>query len=51
MSDTDTRRQEAERRGITIGILVVVLIALGVYFYWHHAEVRGADAPAAAVAP
>jgi hypothetical protein len=29
-------RTDAERRGITIGILVVALLCLSLFFVWHH---------------
>ena len=32
-----------EREGIVIGILVIVLIALLVFFYWHSVGGRGSD--------
>lgn len=43
MSDelrTDTRTDD-EKRGITIGILVVVLLCLSLFFVWHHYGVPG----------
>ena len=50
MSDelrTDTRTDD-EKRGITIGILVVVLLCLSLFFVWHHYGVPGSgDQPAA----
>ncbi|HXY30577.1 MAG TPA: hypothetical protein VEI06_07685 [Gemmatimonadaceae bacterium] len=33
-------RTDSERAGIMIGILVSVLIALGVYFYWRGTGAR-----------
>ena len=46
MSDelrTDTRTDD-EKRGITIGILVVVLLCLSLLFVWHHFGVPGSGA-------
>jgi hypothetical protein len=37
---TDTRT-DSERRGITIGILVVALLCLSLFFVWHHYGVAG----------
>ena len=42
-----TRSDEA-KRGITIGILVVALICLSLFFVWRHYGVVGADARAGA---
>jgi hypothetical protein len=42
---TDTRSDD-EKRGITIGILVVVLLCLTLFFVWRHYGVPGsADRP------
>lgn len=39
-------RTDSERRGITIGILVVALLCLSLFFVWHHYGVPGsADHP------
>ncbi|HEY8793316.1 MAG TPA: hypothetical protein VIM15_00110 [Gemmatimonadaceae bacterium] len=41
-------RTDSERRGITIGILVVVLLCLSLFFVWHFHGVPGSgDQPAA----
>ncbi|HEV7704537.1 MAG TPA: hypothetical protein VGO46_09600 [Gemmatimonadaceae bacterium] len=37
---TDTRSDD-EKRGITIGILVVVLLCLSLFFVWRHYGVPG----------
>jgi len=37
---TDTRSDD-EKRGITIGILVVVLLCLSLFFVWRHFGVPG----------
>ena len=34
-------RTDSERRGITIGILVVALLCLSLFFVWHHYGVPG----------
>ncbi len=51
MSDelvTDSRT-DSERRGITIGILIVALLCLALFFVWHHYGVAGsASVPARA---
>lgn len=39
-SSTDTRSDD-EKRGITIGILVVALLCLSVFFVWRHYGVPG----------
>lgn len=45
---TTGTRTDGERRGITIGILVVALMCLSLFFVWHHYGVAGsADHPAA----
>jgi hypothetical protein len=44
---TDTRTDD-EKRGITIGILVVALLCLSLFFVWHHYGVPGSDARTAA---
>lgn len=41
-------RTDSERRGITIGILVVVLLCLSLFFVWHHYGVAGSGARPAA---
>jgi hypothetical protein len=39
-------RTDSERRGITIGILVVALLCLSLFFVWRHYGVAGsADRP------
>ncbi|MEO6208898.1 MAG: hypothetical protein ABIQ10_02120 [Gemmatimonadaceae bacterium] len=44
-------RTDSERRGITIGILVVALLCLSLFFVWHHYGVAGSgNSPAAATA-
>ncbi|MDQ2931287.1 MAG: hypothetical protein M3Y05_10785 [Gemmatimonadota bacterium] len=44
-------RTDSERRGITIGILVVALLCLSLFFVWHHYGVAGSDStPTAATA-
>jgi hypothetical protein len=43
---TETRTDD-EKRGITIGILVVVLLCLSLFFVWHHYGVPGSGAQAA----
>ena len=46
---TDTRSDD-EKRGITIGILVVVLLCLSLFFVWRHYRVPGsANRPVPAV--
>jgi hypothetical protein len=37
-------RTDSERRGITIGILVVALLCLSLFFVWHHYGVPGSGA-------
>ena len=44
---TDARTDE-EKRGITIGILVVALLCLSLFFVWRHFGVPGSAAHAAA---
>ena len=39
-----TRSEEA-KRGITIGILVVALLCLSLFFVWRHYGVAGAAGP------
>jgi len=40
-------RTDSERRGITIGILIVALMCLSLFFVWHHYGVAGsAEHPA-----
>lgn len=40
-------RTDSERRGITIGILVVALLCLALFFVWHFYGVPGSgDKPA-----
>jgi hypothetical protein len=34
-------RTDSERRGITIGILVVALLCLSLFFVWHHYGIAG----------
>jgi hypothetical protein len=43
-----TARSEEAKRGITIGILVVALICLSLFFVWRHYGVPGSNARAAA---
>jgi hypothetical protein len=43
-----TTRSEESKRGITIGILVVALICLSLFFVWRHYGVAGSNTPAAA---
>jgi hypothetical protein len=38
---TTNERSEEAKRGITIGILVVVLICLSLFFVWRHYGVAG----------
>ena len=46
---TDARSDD-EKRGITIGILVVALLCLSLFFVWHHFGVPGsANRPAPVV--
>jgi hypothetical protein len=46
---TDARSDD-EKRGITIGILVVALLCLSLFFVWHHFGVPGSsNRPAPAV--
>lgn len=47
---TDTRTDE-EKRGITIGILVVALLCLSVFFVWRHYGVPGSATRGAVVVP
>ncbi|HEU4564057.1 MAG TPA: hypothetical protein VFS05_05400 [Gemmatimonadaceae bacterium] len=43
MAETELqRRTAAQQRGAMIGILVAVLIALGVFFYWRGTGARDA---------
>lgn len=57
MSDAAPEGSDAPagRKGIVIGILVAVLLALLLYFYWHGTGVRDANgrhpAPPTAVVP
>jgi hypothetical protein len=44
---TPTTRSEEAKRGITIGILVVVLLCLSLFFVWRHFGVPGSTTPAA----
>ncbi len=39
---TTDARTDSERRGITIGILVVALLCLSLFFVWHHYGAAGA---------
>jgi hypothetical protein len=39
-----TTRSDEAKRGITIGILVVALICLSLFFVWRHYGVAGSDA-------
>lgn len=48
---TPSTRSEEAKRGITIGILVVVLLCLSLFFLWRHygvARVASSDTPAGA---
>ncbi len=47
-TEIQSRRTEGERRGITIGILVVALLCLSLFFAWHFYGVPGAGAQPAA---
>jgi hypothetical protein len=38
-----TTRSDEEKRGITIGILIVALLCLSLFFVWRHFGVAGAD--------
>jgi hypothetical protein len=38
-----TTRSDEAKRGITIGILVVALICLSLFFVWRHSGVAGSD--------
>jgi hypothetical protein len=42
-----TTRSDEAKRGITIGILVVALLCLSLFFVWRHYGVAGAAGPAA----
>jgi hypothetical protein len=44
---TDARTDE-QKRGITIGLLIVALLCLSVFFVWHHFGVPGSATPPAA---
>jgi hypothetical protein len=41
-------RSDESKRGITIGILVVALICLSLFFVWRHYGVAGSANPAGA---
>jgi hypothetical protein len=43
-----TTRSDEAKRGITIGILIVALICLSLFFVWRHYGVAGSDAHAGA---
>lgn len=43
-----TTRSDEAKRGITIGILVVALLCLSLFFVWRHYGVAGSDARAGA---
>jgi hypothetical protein len=43
-----TTRSEEAKRGITIGILIVALICLSLFFVWRHYGVAGSDTRAGA---
>jgi hypothetical protein len=43
-----TTRSDEAKRGITIGILVVALLCLSLFFVWRHYGVAGPDARAGA---
>ena len=45
---TPQARSDEAKRGITIGILVVALICLFVFFVWRHYGVPGSATPAGA---
>lgn len=47
---TDARTDE-QKRGITIGILVVALLCLSLFFVWRHYGVPGSGAQPVVVAP
>jgi hypothetical protein len=38
-----TTRSDEEKRGITIGILIVALLCLSLYFVWRHFGVASTD--------
>ena len=38
-----TTRSDEAKRGITIGILIVALICLSLFFVWRHYGVAGSD--------
>ena len=40
-----TTRSDEAKRGITIGILVVALLCLSLFFVWRHYGVAGAAGP------
>jgi hypothetical protein len=46
---TTNERSEESKRGITIGILVVALLCLSLFFVWRHYGVSGAANRADAV--
>jgi hypothetical protein len=48
---TTNERSEESKRGITIGILVVALICLSLFFVWRHYGVSGSANRADAVTP
>ncbi|MEP7065397.1 MAG: hypothetical protein ABI889_05140 [Gemmatimonadota bacterium] len=39
-------RSDEEKRGITIGILIVALIGLSLFFVWRHSAVASTDSHA-----
>jgi hypothetical protein len=45
---TPNTRSDEAKRGITIGILVVALICLSLFFVWRHYGVAGSDTRAGA---
>ena len=41
---TSSTRSDDEKRGITIGLLIVVLLCLSLFFVWRHYGVAGSAA-------
>jgi hypothetical protein len=39
---TTSERTDEAKRGITIGILIVALLCLSLFFVWHHYGIAGA---------
>jgi len=38
---TTSERSDEAKRGITIGILIVALLCLSLFFVWHHYGIAG----------